>query len=169
MKPASITQPAPLASIAAISARSKSSRTGYCVRSITAVLSPSSCAAASPAAPARSLITSAICAPIRPARQAWAIASMLLPRPEMSTASCRFRCSPMRSRARVDDYAARSAENLANQYRVLAVRAQQAHGLRGRGGLHNSHHADTTVEGAVHLGRLYGAGALQPFEDRRAR
>src|SRR4051794_30402197 len=85
--PASATRPAPLASISAASAASKAARSAKSLTATTAVGTPRPAARARPPAVGRSAMTLTTWYRLSGCCAARAMASMLLPRPEMTTAT----------------------------------------------------------------------------------
>src|SRR6187549_2666950 len=135
--------------MAAARAVSNAARSGlpavrWVLRSTSVVRRPCAAARARPLAVATSAMTTAMSALICPDLHACAMASMLLPAPEINTAR------RMRRGSVVDDDTGISGADLADEGGLFALRLQQLQCLRDMGLRHHDHHADAAVEGAVH-------------------
>src|SRR5512139_606621 len=167
MKPASTTASAACATMCLSIAASKAARSSRPSRrkalaSATATSRPRSLARCTPPAPGWSLMTTATSAGISPWLQAWAMATMLLPAPEIRIAR------RMGSGVSVNHDARAARADVADERGALAGAVQQLHRLIGPVGCHHGDHADAAVEGAMHLGRLDVAGGGKPVEQRIA-
>src|SRR5450755_929243 len=169
MNPARTTRSGACASIAAASACSNASRSGYARWSTAVAATPRSDAIARPCASGRLLMTATTSAAILRSRAASSIAVMFEPRPDIRMTS---RFMIVDAALWLDDDRARRARfsllDGADEIRRFAERSETIDRFLRRAAIDDQHHADAAVEYANHFGARDISRALKPVEYRRA-